>query len=188
MTNGEIIFDMIHDGTSPRTISLLIKAGHYSVQDWDDGIAIAVAYDNMEKQWRESLSTAPERAAQFIADGVSPELAISARHEFIRQHFIDSIKSGKEDPEARARYQALFSNEISEADIKRAATFPLDRLISCKNGMARCPLHNEKTASLHITNNLYYCFGCGVKGNTIHFVRATRGLGFVDAVRYINSL
>ena len=179
---------MIHDGVNPHTIKILVDLGYYTMQDWDAGIDLAVAYDAMEKDWKDSLPTQVERSAQFIADGVSPELAISARHEFVKQHFIDSIKSGVQDPLAKARYQALFSKTISQDDIERAANYPLDQLITCKNGMAKCPIHNEKTASLHITKNLYYCFGCGVKGNTIHFVRNTRGIGFEDAVRFINSM
>lgn len=50
------------------------------------------------------------------------------------------------------------------------------------------PNHNEKTGSLVIntSNNLYYCFGCGISGNTLsfltHFVFNER---FVDAVKYL---
>lgn len=46
-----------------------------------------------------------------------------------------------------------------------------------------CPFHSEKTASFSVNEEkgLYYCFGCGAKGDAIGYVRATRGLSFRDA-------
>lgn len=50
-----------------------------------------------------------------------------------------------------------------------------------------CPFHSEKTPSFHINEEegLYYCFGCGKKGNTFTFVMETRGLTFPESVRYL---
>ncbi len=52
-----------------------------------------------------------------------------------------------------------------------------------------CPFHSEKTPSFHINEEegLYYCFGCGKKGNTFTFVMETRGLTFPESVRYLAS-
>jgi DNA primase len=47
-----------------------------------------------------------------------------------------------------------------------------------------CPFHGEKTPSFSINaeQGLYYCFGCGAKGDVITFVRDTEQLDFVEAV------
>lgn len=42
-----------------------------------------------------------------------------------------------------------------------------------KNGIARCPFHDDKTASMSINDErgVYNCFGCGAKGNAITYSR-----------------
>jgi DNA primase len=49
---------------------------------------------------------------------------------------------------------------------------------------ALCPFHGEKTPSFSINREagLYYCFGCGAKGDAVTFVREREHLGFVAAV------
>ena len=52
-----------------------------------------------------------------------------------------------------------------------------------------CPFHSEKTPSFSINagENLYYCFGCGAKGDVIGFVREVEHLDFVEAVERLAS-
>jgi DNA primase len=47
-----------------------------------------------------------------------------------------------------------------------------------------CPFHEEKTPSFSVSpdRGTYHCFGCGVGGDAISFVRETEGLDFVEAV------
>jgi DNA primase len=49
---------------------------------------------------------------------------------------------------------------------------------------ALCPFHVEKSPSLSINaeEGLYYCFGCGAKGDVITFVRDLEHLDFAEAV------
>ncbi|WP_104758274.1 DNA primase [Helicobacter salomonis] len=49
---------------------------------------------------------------------------------------------------------------------------------------AICPFHNEKTASFHVdpSKNTYTCYGCGVYGDAINFIRDYEGIGFYEAV------
>ena len=53
----------------------------------------------------------------------------------------------------------------------------------------RCPFHDERTPSFSVNavDKLYYCFGCGVKGDLITFVRETEGLDFVGAVEWLGE-
>ena len=50
-----------------------------------------------------------------------------------------------------------------------------------------CPFHNEKTPSFTVypENNSFYCFGCGVGGNVITFIRRIENLEYADAVRLL---
>ncbi len=47
-----------------------------------------------------------------------------------------------------------------------------------------CPFHQEKTPSFYVNPDLavFHCFGCGVSGDAITFVREMEHLDFVDAV------
>ncbi|MEI7623612.1 MAG: DNA primase [Actinomycetes bacterium] len=47
-----------------------------------------------------------------------------------------------------------------------------------------CPFHQEKSGSFSVNaeEKLYYCFGCGAKGDVITFVREVEHLDFVGAV------
>lgn len=49
---------------------------------------------------------------------------------------------------------------------------------------ARCPFHQEKTASFSVDPNkqFYYCFGCHAHGNAIGFLMAYERMEFIDAV------
>ena len=51
----------------------------------------------------------------------------------------------------------------------------------------RCPFHEERTPSFSVNpvEKLYYCFGCGMGGDLISFVRETENLDFVGAVEWL---
>jgi DNA primase len=51
----------------------------------------------------------------------------------------------------------------------------------------RCPFHEERTPSFSVnaTDKLYYCFGCGAKGDLITFVRETEQLDFAGAIEWL---
>ena len=50
--------------------------------------------------------------------------------------------------------------------------------------VARCPFHEEKTASFTITpsKGLYHCFGCGAAGDVIGFVTKYDRVSFGSAL------
>jgi DNA primase len=53
--------------------------------------------------------------------------------------------------------------------------------------VGRCPIHEERTPSFSVNaaDKLYYCFGCGAKGDLITFVRETEQLDFATAVEWL---
>lgn len=55
------------------------------------------------------------------------------------------------------------------------------------NYWACCPFHHEKTPSFSVNSidQYYHCFGCGVSGDVITFVREIESVDFVDAVKIL---
>ncbi len=53
----------------------------------------------------------------------------------------------------------------------------------------RCPFHDERTPSFSVNavDKLYYCFGCGAKGDLITFVRETEGLDFAGSIEWLGE-
>jgi DNA primase len=51
----------------------------------------------------------------------------------------------------------------------------------------RCPFHEERTPSFSVSpdRGTYHCFGCGVGGDAITFVRETENLDFVGAIEWL---
>lgn len=51
----------------------------------------------------------------------------------------------------------------------------------------RCVFHNEKTPSLAIYEDHYFCFGCGEHGDVLNWVMFTMDITFTEAVELLNS-
>jgi hypothetical protein len=79
---------------------------------------------------------------------------------------------------------------ITEQMIENAKQIPIESLINCdikrshKKLKILCPFHKEKTASLiiYLENNSFYCFGCSIGGDNIHFYMHYNNCGFKTAV------
>ncbi len=56
-----------------------------------------------------------------------------------------------------------------------------------RNLVGLCPFHGEKTPSFNIytENGSFYCFGCGVGGDVITFIRKIENLDYIEAVRFL---
>ncbi|HVY35958.1 MAG TPA: DNA primase [Candidatus Paceibacterota bacterium] len=52
---------------------------------------------------------------------------------------------------------------------------------------AKCPFHNERTPSFSVSpeRGLYYCFGCGAKGDIFTFVQEFEGVDFNGALKIL---
>lgn len=58
---------------------------------------------------------------------------------------------------------------------------------SDKKGFICCPFHAEDTPSCKIYESSFYCFGCGVGGDTIDFVKRYLNLSFAEAIEYLGG-
>ncbi len=55
------------------------------------------------------------------------------------------------------------------------------------NLKARCPFHNEKTASFMVSREkqIWHCFGCGKGGDIFTFIQEYEGLSFSEAIKLL---
>lgn len=85
----------------------------------------------------------------------------------IPKHFIDSLLD-------RANIEQLISSYVS---LKRAGS----------NLLGLCPFHSEKTPSFTVfpQGNNFYCFGCGVGGDAITFIRKIENVEYKDAIEIL---
>jgi DNA primase len=53
--------------------------------------------------------------------------------------------------------------------------------------VGRCMFHEERSPSFSVNagKKLYYCFGCGAKGDVIDFVRQTEAVDYVGAIEWL---
>lgn len=56
-----------------------------------------------------------------------------------------------------------------------------------RDGYIVCPFHAEKTPSLKLHKDGWYCYGCGAGGSVITFAMLHDRLTFRDAVKYLDA-
>lgn len=90
---------------------------------------------------------------------------------------------------AYERHHALRKDNLTPHEIETARIYPIGKIHPVpRNNFIYCLWHSEKTPSLHITKNLYYCHGCGAGGDVISFIQKRDNLSFVEAVRKLSVL
>ena len=52
-----------------------------------------------------------------------------------------------------------------------------------RNGMCRCPFHDDRHPSMKLNEDYFYCFGCGAHGDVIEFTARLFGLTNYEAVK-----
>ena len=86
------------------------------------------------------------------------------------------------------------SNGVTDAQIDQARDYPIQDLFTelvntpIRGGMAKCPFHPDKTASLSLRrHNRFHCFGCQEKGDTIAFYMKIQNVPFITAVDKLST-
>jgi|CXWL01.1.fsa_nt_gi hypothetical protein len=86
---------------------------------------------------------------------------------------------------------------VTSEQITRAKQVPIVEVASTELNLRKsganyreiCPFHKEKTPSCYFfpSSNTFHCFGCRTGGDTIAFLRLTKGLSFIEAVRFLTT-
>jgi hypothetical protein len=77
---------------------------------------------------------------------------------------------------------------ISAIEIAAARAVPIADLVGSvvplKRDFGLCPFHDERTPSFHIERkrNIFFCFGCGARGDPIAWIRLTKRVDFRSAI------
>ena len=59
--------------------------------------------------------------------------------------------------------------------------------IDTKRGMINCIFHNDKTPSMKLYDDHFYCFGCGAHGDAVSFAAQITGLSQYEAAKQLCS-
>lgn len=83
--------------------------------------------------------------------------------------------------------ESFIQELISRNDIESVASTYASFKRRGKNLVGLCPFHGEKTPSFNLypENNSFYCFGCGVGGDVITFIKKIENLDYIDAVKFL---
>ena len=75
----------------------------------------------------------------------------------------------------------------SRSDIVEIVSSYVSLKRSGKNMVGLCQFHSEKSPSFNVypDNGSFYCFGCGVGGDVITFVRRIENLDYMEAIRFL---
>ena len=76
---------------------------------------------------------------------------------------------------------------LSKNDIESVASSYVAFKRRGRNLVGLCPFHGEKTPSFNLypENKSFYCFGCGVGGDVITFIKRIENLEYIDAVKFL---
>jgi len=163
---------------------------------WDEEVKW---YKSQEDIWENQLPNRNERIQGFLDDGSLTQEDIDEfkkrflleKHKKLMKLYLKNKDKNvlKELNKVRVEYKYRFEKEkndrISDRDIEVARETPLSNFVEVKNGFALCPFHNDKTPSLKIDKNLFYCFACNEGGDTIKFIMKTKDMKFPTAIKYI---
>src|SRR5918911_4889473 len=86
------------------------------------------------------------------------------------------------------RFPQTFLDDLKrQADIVRVVQDYVSLKKKGANWMACCPFHQEKTPSFSVnpSKGIFYCFGCGVGGDAIKFVKEMEHVTFPEAVKIV---
>lgn len=171
--------------------------------------------NKIEKDYRENEAPRVRESIKEWLDEFTPEEKYQIRKEYLnyalpiaRRNFLDACASWAAQKDKTFSHTALVhiqelelnllkltrdakilegkAEGITPEIIAKARAFPITDLLKSRNGMALCPFHNDKTASMDIRKNFYHCYGCGEQGDVLDFVMKTEHLSFKDAVNRLS--
>ena len=152
---GKDSTDVIHAGAEKQLIEAIDEARKFSLPFWKNPPEMQVVSID---RFREELAEERKRIlldfdrTPFHID-IAEAWAIEKREKLVNEIFTEEVHGEPRE---------------GTGDIERARAYPMKKLVKVNSyGFARCPFHEDSTASLKIyTDNHGYCFGgCGRKSS-----------------------
>ncbi len=83
--------------------------------------------------------------------------------------------------------ESFIDELLQRADIVDVVGARLQLRRAGKEYQARCPFHDERSASFTVVpqKQFYHCFGCGAHGSALKFLMEYEGLSFPDAIEQL---
>lgn len=84
-----------------------------------------------------------------------------------------------------AEYNSFVERVREQSDIVAVVSRYVQLTLRGGQYWARCPFHNEKTASFSVTpeKGFFYCFGCHAGGNVFKFLSMIENISYNDAIK-----
>lgn len=147
----------------------------------------AVLLRQIEKDYKENELPKTQKAVQDFLD----EFPQSEKRKVRASLLLERMRKAKEEQDITnlrslvREYQILMGlmQDITPEQVIRAREYPITEFVKSRNGMASCPFHTDKTPSMNLRNNFYYCHSCGETGDVIDFVMKLEHLTFAQAIQ-----
>lgn len=146
-----------------------------------DAVFSTVEKDYYENEWPR---------VQESVKAMIQEISEGERFEAKRASLLALLRTARKENDLPKIKKLAFEIKVllgraegfSPEQIEEASKYPIEHLIKNVRGMALCPFHPDKTASMDVRKGFYYCYGCGEYGNAIKFLMKRDGLTFPQAV------
>ena len=81
----------------------------------------------------------------------------------------------------------IIEEVVSSNDIVDVVSQYVTLKRSGRNFLGLCPFHKEKTPSFSVSpdKQIFHCFGCGVGGNSLHFISKIENLNFRESLEFL---
>ncbi len=179
-----------------QTIKKLVRNGYkreeietdFSIELYDEAIfdlgKEEAWFEDQERQWKFQNVNSYQA---LIDSGVSEYEARELRRAYLLDELERVARAGGDTSKIKAEYGSRYftHDRLTDQQIEQAHKTPIAKIIGLTDDFIPCVFHHERSPSLHITDNLFYCFGCQKKGDTISFIRAIKSLKFKEAILFI---
>jgi uncharacterized protein YqgV (UPF0045/DUF77 family) len=136
------------------------------------------------KQW--AWNTKSDRVKVYLYDRVSfLETEMESIEKYVRNivNVLNTANTPLRKPPEKLNVEGARNTPLFEV-IQRH--YPHIKVLkNNRKHLISCPFHNDKTPSMSIDKNLYYCFGCNIGGDTIKFVQELDKTDFKSAINKI---
>ena len=93
-----------------------------------------------------------------------------------------AVYSSRFSGEFKKEGNSMLQIESIKTNVAPADAAKMYGLSVQRNGMARCPFHNDTHPSMKLYDDHFYCFACGAHGDVIDLTAKLLGLNFKETV------